>query len=120
MKIKKVLMVGGNESIGVPCSVLGKNKKGFMQLLYEELIKEEINIGVIDLFSMFINKSWNIDEVLKHNLTLKEIKNMQKAAVMINRQDFFNKLFVSKDLENLSTIKPDDDKKRITDLLKEY
>lgn len=45
---------------------------------------------------------------------------MQKAAVMINRQDFFNKLFVSKDLENLSTIKPDDDKKRITDLLKEY
>ena len=91
-----------------------------MQLLYEELIKEEINIGVIDLFSMFINKSWNIDEVLKHNLTLKEIKNMQKAAVMINRQDFFNKLFVSKDLENLSTIKPDDDKKRITDLLKEY
>lgn len=69
---------------------------------------------------MFINKSWNIDEVLKHNLTLKEIKNMQKAAVMVNRQDFFNKLFVPKDLENLNTIKPDDDKKRITDLLKEY
>lgn len=74
----------------------------------------------MDLFSVFINKSWNIDEVLKHNLTLKEIKNMQKAAVMVNRQDFFNKLFVPKDLENLNTIKPDDDKKRITDLLKEY
>lgn len=117
---KKILMVGGNESIGVPCSVLGKNKKGFMQLLYEELIKEGINIDVIDLFSMFINKSWNFDEVLKHNLTIEEIKNMQKSAVMVNREDFFNRIFISKELEHLSEVKKEDNKKRITDLMKEY
>lgn len=33
LKDKKVLMVGGNESIGVPCSVIGKNKKGFMKIV---------------------------------------------------------------------------------------
>lgn len=38
-KNKKALLVGGNESIGVPCAVYGKNKKGFMEIV-ADYVKE--------------------------------------------------------------------------------
>lgn len=119
-KDKKVLLVGGNESIGVPCAVYGKNKKGFMEIVADYLKENEITVDMINMFSMFVNKNWHIDEILKHNLTLEEIKNMKKASIVINRKDFFNKLFLPKSLENLDKVKKSDDKLHVTDLMKSY
>ncbi len=117
-KSKSVLMVGGNESIGVPCSVRGKDKKGFMEIVANKLISEGIDVSTIDMFSMFINKNWHIDEILKYNLTIEEIKNIKKASIRLNRKKFFNKLFLPKSLEDLDKTDFGDD--RITDLLKTY
>ncbi len=38
-KNKKALLVGGNESIGVPCAVYRKNKKSFMEIV-ADYVKE--------------------------------------------------------------------------------
>lgn len=119
-KDKSVLMVGGNESIGVPCAVLGKNKKGFMDIVADRLKNEGIHVSTIDMFSMFVNKNWHIDEIIKHNLTLEEIKNMKKASIRVNRQDFFNKLFLPKNLEDLDPVKFLDGFNRVADLIKTY
>lgn len=52
---------------------------------------------MVNMFSMFVNKNWHIDEILKHNLTLEEIKNMKKASIAVNRKALFNKIFSSKE-----------------------
>lgn len=117
---KKVLLIGGNESIGVPCAVYNKNRIGFMEIVANHLISEGIDLDVINMFSMFINKNWHIDEILKHNLTLEEIKNMKKASIMVNRKDFFNKIVLPKDLENLDEPLEGDQSKRVSDMIKSY
>jgi len=119
-KDKPVLMVGGNESIGVPCAVLGKDKKGFMEIVANKLKEDGIDISLVDMFSMFVNKNWHIDEVIKHNLTLEQIKNMKKASIRVNRQDFFNKLFLPKSLEDLDKICFWDKITSIADLIRLY
>lgn len=119
-KDKSVLMVGGNESIGVPCAVYGKDKKGFMEIVADKLKEDGIDVSTVDMFSMFVNKNWHIDEIIKHNLTLEEIKNMKKASIRVNRQDFFNKLFLPKSLENLDPVNFWDDFNKVANLIKIY
>lgn len=119
-KDKSILMVGGNESIGVPCAVLEKDKKGFMEIVADKLKDDGIDVSMVDMFSMFVNKNWHIDEVIKHNLTLEQIKNMKKASIRVNRQDFFNKLFLPKSLEDLDKIGIWDNITPIADLIKAY
>lgn len=117
---KEILIVGGNESICVPCAVIGKNKKGFMQIVSDKLNESGYKNEVIDFSSMFINKTWHFDEILKHNLTIEEIKNMRKACIRMHRENILGRLYVSKSLEDLDVIKPTDKDRRIVDTIKSY
>lgn len=115
---KNILIMGGNESIGVPCAVHDKNKKSFLNVIKDHVSNDENQVEVIDMFNMFVNKSWNIDEFLKHNLTLEELKNMKKACINVNGEDLLCKVAYPKDLSLLDPVLPGDSEKRITDMMK--
>ena len=117
---KDVLLVGGNESIGVPCAVRGKNKQGFLKITSDFLKSSNVNVETVDFFSMVINKNWHISEILKHNLSLEEIKMMQQKSIRIKRKDLFGKLYFPSGIEKIYEVKPDDSNKHITDMIKEH
>ena len=117
---KKVLLVGGNESIGVPCAVRKKNKLGFLELVRDNLISEGVDIETINFFSMLINKNWHVSEILKHNLSVEEIKRMQQVSIEMLREDIFGKLYFPRDLKSIYNVNPEDKDKKIADMIKSY
>lgn len=116
---KKIVVMGGSESIGVPCAVYNKNAKSFLYTIKDFISNEENDVEVIDMFNMFINKTWNIDEILKHNLTLKEIKQLKETCIDVNSEDLLCKLAYPKGLSKLDPVLPGDSEKRITDMMRE-
>lgn len=116
---KKTVILGGSESIGVPCAVYSRKKKSFLNVIKDSISSDENNVEVIDLFNMFVNKSWNIDEILKHNLTLAEIKNMKETCINVNSEDLLCKLAYPRGLSKLDPVLNGDSEKRIVDMMKD-
>lgn len=81
VRIMKLFLVGGNDSIGVPYSRDNKNHIGFFELIYEEFSKKYEVIP----FSFFHMSTYNtnsfIYEYLNQNYSLKEVKERQSRML---------------------------------------
>lgn len=80
-KEKGLLIVGLNDSQGVNTTSTFF-RKGLLEYLAFALTSEELTPEVINAFSLLINKTEHIDYILKHNLSLEEIKLSQVSSVV--------------------------------------
>ncbi len=78
-RTKKINIVVGNESLGVPSS--SKTKKEFGELISEALTENGADVEYINFSSMRINKTWHLISMLQHNISIKQVKEIQSFGI---------------------------------------
>lgn len=112
-----MVVIGANESLGVPCAIRSKNRQGFSELFVKAFRTLGIDVTYINAYSMKINKSWHIDRLLKHNLSVAEIKKIQELSIDYARKGPIEKIGMSKNLKEMYSIQDEDFNIRIADEL---
>lgn len=114
----KLTIIGGNDSLGVPCAVKDKNRAGFSELIASVLKEQGLNITYINAFSVKLNKTWHLNRILQHNLSLEEIKTTQLNSIKLARKGLIEKIGLNPLLKNSYYIGCTDSSVNITSKLK--
>lgn len=112
-----MVVVGAIDSLGIPYTVRGKKRQGFSEMFVKKFRELGIKVTYINAFSMCINKTLHLDRILKHNLSVAEIKKIQELGIDYARKGLIKKIVLSKGLKNMYSIDPEDFHVRITDEL---
>lgn len=118
---KKMTLVGMSESLGFPFCYRNRSRRCLQDHLLEnlqhEFTKQNYEINYLNSFSMFFNKSWHIEGILRHNLTKKEIKQMISSGNNAARNSLLTKLGMPKHLGYLDRVQEEDQEHYIRDIL---
>lgn len=110
-----MLIIGMNESLGIPF-YYKKTRKTFHDHILEEL-RDTLNGDYLNMFSMLFNKTWNIEQIIKHNLTFEEVKKLKKYGNDLSRNNIVTKIGIPYHLRETDKIEENDNRK-ISDTLK--
>lgn len=110
-----MLIIGMNESLGIPF-YYRKTRKTFHDHILEEL-RDTLKEDYLNMFSMLFNKTWNIEQIIKHNLTFEEIKKLKKYGNDLSRNNIVTKIGIPYHLRETDKIEENDNRK-ISDTLK--
>lgn len=110
-----MLILGMNESLGIPFYYHGK-RKTFHDHILEEL-RNSIKSDYLNMFSMLFNKTWNIEQMIKHNLSFEEIKKLKRYGNDLSRNNIVTKIGIPYSLRETDKIEENDTKK-IADTIK--
>lgn len=116
---KELNIVVGNESLAVPSSLSAKIEFG--KIMNERIKESGIQSDYVNFSSMRINKSWHITSFLRHNPSIKQVKQMQILGIDYARDLLpFKKVtrfFLPESKKDYYEILPEDSEKRLTDSL---
>lgn len=76
------------------------------------------NVTAIDAGSLSLNKQHNVSEFLKHNLSVEEIKETQKASIDMARRNFITKIGIPNWQKKFYEVNKGDENIRISDTIK--
>lgn len=115
-RTKKINIVVGNESLGVPSS--SKTKKEFGELLSESLRKNGADVEYINFSSMRINKTWHLVSMLQHNISIKQVKEIQSFGIDDARKGLgILKIFLPKKVKKNYHIEEGDESIYLNDIV---
>lgn len=84
--VDSVDLVGLLDSYGVPYSA--QVNESFMDLIESELNSSNIKITRLDLFNLYINKTWHVDGVLNNKVTINEMIEFKNFALDFVRHKY--------------------------------
>ena len=82
-------VVGMLDSYGVPYSPEVDNS--FFDIYAEELKKEGKLGSELDLFGLYLNKTWHLDGIFRNGVSIDEMTKMQNFAIDFNRHKYENR-----------------------------
>lgn len=82
-------VVGMLDSYGVPYSPEVDNS--FFDIYAEELKKEGKLGSELDLFGLYLNKTWHLDGIFRNGVSIEEMTKMQNFAIDFNRHKYENR-----------------------------
>ncbi|MDE6026293.1 MAG: hypothetical protein K2G45_12685 [Lachnospiraceae bacterium] len=88
--IDKVDLVGLLDSYGVPYS--SSVDESFMDLLENELVQNNQFNSRIDLYNLYINKTWHLDGIFNNKVTINEMIDMKNFALDFVRYKYDTKI----------------------------
>lgn len=89
----KIDLVGLLDSYGVPYS--GNVDQSFMDLIEAELSKDNKLNSRLDLYNLYINKTWHLDGIFNNRVTINEMVDMKNFSLDFVRYKYKDKIKTS-------------------------
>ncbi len=122
---EKVVIAGFNDSQGINANTTPW-KKGILDYLSSELFPDRDDVIVINGFSLTLNKTEHLDQILRHNPTVADIKMARVYAAVSAMKKVMQDIHLPQIFGNIGKIygltdkvKPGDENVHVSDAIKE-
>ena len=122
---EKIVIAGFNDSQGLNANTTPW-KKGILDYLSSELFPDRDDVVVINGFSLTLNKTEHIDQILRHNPTIADIKMARVYAAVSAMKKVMQDIHLPQTFGNIGKIygltdkvKPGDENVHVSDAIKE-
>lgn len=118
---KKIYLIGGVDSFGVPYTRDNKNNINHLKEVFNFLVTQGIETTIIDMYSMNkYNDTDYINNLLTHNINLYKIKENQIESIDLCRKSgIFQFVQLPSKTKQLYKLNDDDKKQTLADIIKD-